>query len=156
MNNEARLRILEEMERMPQKLAGLVARVPEDRRTLKKTPNDFSVREQVHHLRDIEIDGFARRLELILSETEPNLPNLDGERLAIERRYQDRPHEGAIEELRKSRKVSVQRLVEISAGDWKRTGTLEGVGRIDVNRLLELWVEHDRDHLAQIERLIES
>ena len=49
-------------------------------------PDAFSVAEHIHHLRDIEVAGYSRRLHRVLSELEPHLPDIDGRRLAIERR----------------------------------------------------------------------
>ena len=46
--------------------------------------------------------------------------------------------------------ASVERLRACSEADLERKAELEGVGLITFGRLLELWMEHDRGHLADM------
>src|SRR5262245_8122269 len=65
-----------------------VARTPRSRRLQRPAGTDaFSLHEQVWHLRDIEVDGYARRFRAVATQDDPFLPDLDGARLAIERDY---------------------------------------------------------------------
>ena len=43
--------------------------------------------EQLCHVRDIEIDGYQRRIERTLAEDNPFLPAIDTDALARDRRY---------------------------------------------------------------------
>src|SRR5512145_3264584 len=43
--------------------------------------------EQLCHVRDIEIEGYQRRIERTLAEDNPFLPSIDTDALARERRY---------------------------------------------------------------------
>ena len=56
----------------------------------KPSPKEFSILENVAHLHDIEREGYLARVRRILEEEMPRLPDIDGERLAIERRYNAR------------------------------------------------------------------
>jgi hypothetical protein len=123
---------------------------------VKPSPDAFSLRENVHHLRDIDAEGFLRRLRRILSETDPELPGVDGARLASERRYNDHPHDAALEELTAKRAEAISRLRSLDAAQWARTGRMPGIGTIDMEKLLELWRAHDREHLEEVERLVEQ
>jgi hypothetical protein len=38
-------------------------------------------------------------------------------------------------------------------GALGRTAQLEGVGEVTLDRILELWIQHDREHLADMEAL---
>jgi hypothetical protein len=73
--------------RTPTELATLLESFPADNVTFKPSPDEFSVLENICHLRDIEIEGYTVRIQRILSEDRPFLPDLDGTRLAIERDY---------------------------------------------------------------------
>ena len=50
----------------------------------------FSFVENVWHLADLEREAYGVRIQRIVSEDEPMLSNFDGDRIARERRYQDR------------------------------------------------------------------
>jgi hypothetical protein len=110
----------------------------------------FSIRENVLHLRDIEVLGYEKRLRLILTEDYPVLADIDGAKLAVERNYNAQPIGPALDDLKRSRATSMQRLRGTSIHDLNRKAEMQGSGPIDVQRLLELWVEHDRGHLADL------
>ena len=147
---------IEELRGTPDRLAALAGRAGPEEVARKPAPEAFSVREIVHHLRDIEIEGHGLRLARLLAENEPRLPNVDGDRLARERRYNERPHQAALEELRAARLASVARLEGLRPDEWARSGTLEGMGPLSVERLVEIWRRHDREHLEEMSALVEG
>jgi len=111
------------------------------------------VRENILHLRDIDIEGYERRIRLILSENCPTLPDIDGKKLARERNYNAQPVQPALDDLRRSRATSIEKLKACSPLDLERTAEMQGVGTIELRRLLELWIEHDRGHIADLVEL---
>ena len=113
----------------------------------------FSIRENVLHLRDIDVFGYEKRLRLILTTDDPAFPDLDGAKLALERNYNSQPIRQALDDLRRSRGISIQRLKGSLSLDLDRKAEMQGAGSIDLRRLLELWMEHDRGHLADIAEL---
>jgi hypothetical protein len=125
----------------------------------KAAPESFSVRENILHLRDIDVEGYEQRIHLILSENNPVLPNVNGKKLALERDYNRQPIQSALDDLRRSRAASMERLKGCSEADLQRKAEMQGVGMIDLRRLLELWIEHDSGHiadLAELRRAIET
>lgn len=135
---------------MPERVRALVEGVCDSELSRRPAADVFSLRENVLHLRDIDIEGYEKRVILMLSEANPFLPDVDGARLAIERDYNNQALEPALDAFTASRARSVERL---SGADLERTGEFEGVGRITLRRLLELWIEHDAGHLADMEAL---
>jgi hypothetical protein len=115
----------------------------------------FSLLEQVCHLRDIEVEGYARRLELLLEADRPKLHDLDGAALAKVRDYNRQPFLPALTAFQTARHANLLRLERMPERDLQRRGQLEKVGEISIGRLLELWVAHDREHLKEIEELLE-
>ena len=113
----------------------------------------FSIRENVLHLRDVDILGYEKRLRLMLTEDYPVLVDLDGEKLAIERNYNAQPVRPALDDFKRSRAMSVHRLRGTSIQDLNRKADMQGAGSIDVRRLLELWMEHDLGHIADLVEL---
>lgn len=114
----------------------------------------FSVLENVWHLRDIEVEGYARRLGLLLQAENPLLPDLDGSALARERRYNNQPLQPALEAFLASRRANLAILAHVTPAQLERRGTFENVGEVSLARLLQLWVEHDQGHLKELDELL--
>ncbi len=139
----------------PQQVEDAIRGLSEEQLSWKPT-EFFSIRENILHLRDIDVFGYEKRLRLILTHDYPAFPDLDGARLAAERNYNAQPIRQALDDLKRSRGFSVHRLKGSSSLDLDRKAEMQGVGAIDLKRLLELWMEHDRGHLADIAELRQS
>ena len=122
-----------------------------------RPPGDyFSLLEQVCHLRDIEVEGYRRRLALLLEQDHPQLPDLDGAALAKARHYNEQALAPALSAFMTAREANLARLKILKESDLARSGHLETVGEVSVARLLELWVSHDTEHSQEIESLLGS
>ncbi len=137
----------------PQQAEDLMRGLSDEQLSWKPGPDVFSVRENVWHLRDIDVEGYAHRIRLILDEEHPTLPDVPGGKLARERNYNAQPVQPALDDLRRSRATSVGRLQDCSIQDLDRKAEMQGVGVIDLRRLLELWMEHDAGHIRDIAEL---
>jgi hypothetical protein len=144
---------LETLAATPERVRSLVAGLDEAALSRRATGDFFSLRENVAHLRDIDIDGYEKRVALILEGDHPHLADIDGAKLAVERGYDKQDVEPALEAFAASRGRVVGRLREAGEGAAGRTAHLAGVGDVTLMRLLELWVQHDREHLAEMEAL---
>lgn len=113
----------------------------------------FSVLETMCHLRDIEIEGYQVRLQRLLAEQHPRLPDLDGGLLARERRYNQQSLQLVVDAFVRARQANLAVLAKLTDAQLARSGYLEPVGEITLGRLLELWVEHDRGHIQELEKL---
>jgi len=133
----------------PQQVEDAIRGLSEEQLSFKPT-EFFSIRENVLHLRDIDVYGYEKRLRLILTEDYAVFPDIDGAKLAIERNYNAQPIRQALDDLKRSRATSMQRLRGMPARDLDRRAEMQGAGPIDVRRLLELWMEHDRGHIADL------
>jgi len=138
----------------PQRVAELLAKVSEGELSRKPAGDFFSLRENVLHLRDIDMDGYEPRIERILTESHPHFFDIDGARLAVERDYNNQALQPALEAFAQSRQRSIERLRNASEADLDRTAELEGVGTVTLLVLLERWMEHDEGHLRDIGALL--
>src|ERR1700738_3452168 len=120
-------KLIASLARTPDLVRSLVADVCETSLSHKPAPDVFSLRENVMHVRDIDIEGYEKRIVLILSEVRPTLPDVDGARLAIERDYNNQPLAAALEAFANSRSRSIARLRQITDADLDRTAEFEGV-----------------------------
>jgi len=131
----------------------LVNAVSREHLRARPTPEEFSAVESVCHLRDLEVEGYAPRIARILKETNPTLADVDGARLAIERDYNSQELGPALETFRQTRERNVELLRELTARDFERKASLEGVGEIDLRRLVRMMNEHDEGHLEELRRI---
>lgn len=112
--------------------------------------SEFSVVENVCHLRDLEMQGYAPRITRMLDETDPALADFDGARVAAESNYDCEQSELALQTFSLTRKQNVQKLRSLTEEQLRREGLLDGVGRITLTRLAKLMQEHDEGHLEDL------
>jgi len=139
----------------PAQVEDLIRGLTEEQLSWKPT-EFFSIRENVLHLRDIDVLGYEKRLRLMLTEDYPVLADIDGKQLAIDRSYNAQPIRPALDDWKRSRSLSMQRLKGTAIHEFGRRAEMEGAGPIDVRRLIELWMEHDRGHVADLAELRRS
>ncbi len=144
---------IEFLEETPARLEALLAGLSKAQLRFKPKADVFSLTENVLHLRDIEVEGYARRLRRILAEETPVLPDIDGTRLSTERRYNEQPLAPALAQFTASRRENVAALRGITAEDLTRTADMEAVGRITLAQLIQMWREHDAAHRVELEEL---
>ena len=112
----------------------------------------FSLAAQVWHLADVEEFGWSLRLQRALVEHEPVLAGVDGDRLAIERRYQQRPWRGAAQRFVRLRQRSLQALAAFDAAVLARPLHFGGT-RSSAGELLAAMVAHDHEHRLEMAAL---
>ena len=122
----------------------------------KPAAEEFSFVEHACHLRDIEREGYRERIGKLLHETRPLLADIDGGRLARERRYNEQDFGEGLSAFEHARGENVSVLRALSAEELKRAGTFEGAGDITLGELVTMMFEHDRAHREEIEGLRET
>lgn len=116
----------------------------------KPSDNDFSVVENVCHLRDLEQDGYAARIGRILTEDQPFLPDLNGTLLAEERHYNIQELETALNDFTTARKGNLRIIESLSTEQLERSGVFENTGPITLHSLLRMMCQHDKAHLKEL------
>lgn len=137
----------------PLQAEALACGLTEEQLSWRAEAAKFSIRENILHLRDIDIEGYEKRVQVILSQDCPMLPDVDGGKLAKERNYNAQPVEPALRDFHRSRAISAARLKACEERDLDRAAEMEGVGTISLRRLLKLWMEHDQGHIADMTQL---
>lgn len=115
-------------------------------------PERFSLVQHLWHLADVEEFGWARRWPRVLAEQAPVLPGVDGDRLAIERRYQQRPWRGAARRFIAQRRRSLQQLARLDEAALARPLQFGG-RRCDAGTLLAAMLAHDHEHRSEMASL---
>jgi len=138
------------LETMPAFLLEQFGSLPAPQTTRPGPDGAFSPVEQCWHLADLEREGFAVRIRRLLSDTDPYLPDFDGDQVAKEREYRKRSLPEAIRAFRAARAANLVTLRAVPAAEWSRSGTQEGVGRVALCDLPHMMAEHDASHRAEI------
>ena len=143
--------LLAELEAMPDHLATAFAALSSEEAAVAGPDGALAPVEQCWHLADLEREGYGLRIERLLRETEPFLPDFDGARIARERAYRSLSLADGLAAFRQARRDNLARLRTLSAEQWQRDGSQEGVGPIALCDVPAMMAEHDAGHRGEIE-----
>jgi hypothetical protein len=144
------LALLSFLDETPKKLAILSRGLSNAEFRFKNSADEFSVLENICHLRDLELQAYTSRIRRMIAETNPSLADFDGARVAAENDYDNEQPHFALQTFQTARKENVETMRGLTEEQLKREATLEGVGRITLRRLAELMREHDEGHLEDL------
>jgi hypothetical protein len=116
-------------------------------------PGGWSVVETMCHIRDFA-DVSLMRAQLILTEDQPMLPNLDPLESAQQRGYAHQNLAAEFAAYLGSRKTLLALLSDVSDEQWQRRGLHAKFGSMTLLDLLVLIEWHDVNHLEQIARTL--
>ena len=137
----------------PARVRQLTSDLSETEARWKPAPQEFSALENVCHLNDLEREGYAVRIEKLLGEAQPFLPDFDGGKIAAERDYNQRQLATMLDAFTHSRESNLRAVNSLSPDELQRGGTLEGAGPITLETLLLKMREHDEAHLQELNSL---
>jgi hypothetical protein len=136
---------------MPRFLEQRLGALAADAARIRGSDDKFSPVEQIWHLADLEREGYAVRIRRLLAEPAPALADFDGARVAEERNYRTLDLRLGLEAFRSARAENLAALRAVTAEQWTRSGSLEGVGPLALCDLPRMMSEHDAGHRAEIE-----
>ncbi len=154
MDESERRRHLETLTATPAALKGAVRGLPKKLLLFTPAPGKWSILEILGHLRDMEKEAYLERYTRILAETDPRLPDLNGEAFAIERDYRSAKATEVLRDWIRLRRETLRLLRKVTAGEWTRAGVHETAGRLTMEDFLRRQaVGNDEAHLGQIEAI---
>jgi tRNA-binding EMAP/Myf-like protein len=144
---------LEILASTPRRIGELLAgpTVAELRR--QPSPRRWSVAQIVSHLADSEL-VFAYRVRQILAAPGTPIQAYDQEAWASALHYDANDAFEALALLTVLRAANIRLLAPLDAEERRRFGTHSERGEESITQLMSLQAGHDRNHLAQIERLV--
>ncbi len=155
MSEESTAAAIDKLAETPVRLRNVLAGMDVAKLRIKANPDLFSPLEDVWHLFDIEREGYLVRIRRILTEESPILENLDGDRMAIERRYNELDLTAAIDGFAAARTESLALLQGLPTESWVRRAQFEN-RVINLKTLIDMMVEHDQGHLLSIQGVVVS
>lgn len=141
------------LEETPERVRQSVGNLSAEDARWKPSAQQFSALEQVCHLNDLEREAYAVRIEKLIHEEQPFLPDFDGAKIAMERDYQARQLDQMLDAFAESRRGNLHAIGRLTSADFEREGSLEGVGPITLRGLLLKMREHDEGHLRDLSNL---
>jgi len=154
MDQAERERYLDIIRSTPDRLKEALAGVPRKLLVWRPAPGKWSIHEIVCHMRDAERDGYLYRYRKILAEDNPTLPDVDGDKSALERQYGRMNLREVVRDWRAARKEVLAVLKKIKGEQWQRIGTHESLGPMSLDVILKRQaLGNDEAHLGQIENI---
>jgi len=166
---------LRRLGRTPDELAGAIQGRADDALSRRPDDRNWSVKEVICHLRDIE-EQFILRFHMMLGTDEPTFLTLadmpphperwgiggrigmplDPARWAEDRQYRRQDTGLALIALRARREESLIFLGRLTAQQWQRASVHLLDGRMTFDDWVALIAEHDDEHLDQLRRALEG
>jgi uncharacterized damage-inducible protein DinB len=154
LDEQERERHLTTLVATPTRLKEALAGIPKKLLLWTPAPGKWSIHEIVCHLRDMEREAYIERYRRILAEDNPALPDIDGDRYAIERDYRSMKLGEVVRDWAKLRKESLKLLKKVKGAQWGRVGTHATAGPLSVETFLRRQaVGNDEAHLGQIDAI---
>ncbi len=154
MDQAERDRYIDIIRSTPDRLKGALAGVPRKLLMWRPAPGKWSIHEIVCHMRDAEREGYLYRYRKTLADVNPILPDVDGDKLALERQYGRMNLREVVRDWRAARKEVLAVLKKIRGEQWQRTGTHESLGPMSPEIILKRQaLGNEEAHLGQIENI---
>jgi hypothetical protein len=148
MSDAERAVLIDRLEAGPRRVASAAMGAQARRLSARhRRPAGWSEREIVDHLGRVEREVFHARLRQIAREDEPHWQWVEPgaapghASLAI-----------LLDRFAAERRATVGHLATLDDAGWTRWGVHATYGRLDVAALLGIALDHDADHLAELER----
>jgi len=145
---------IEQIAALPGKLDAALQGLSSAQLDLPCGQGEWTVRQVVHHLADAHLNGFVR-MKLVLTENKPILKPYEQDRW-IELHDMDAPLESSLAILGGLHQRWHRLMARLPGQSWSREGIHLESGLVNLRDLLDLYVDHGRQHLDQIRRLKKS
>jgi hypothetical protein len=143
--------LVEALGTSPARLAALIGGVDDAMLDREPGAGEWTARTVAAHLRDDEFMVMRPRIERILVEDEPDLVPFDEQAWAANRRHGADERDALLEGFAVQRAATVPILAGLSEEQWRRLGRQPEIGVFDLRWWVEHVLEHDENHLQQIE-----
>jgi len=147
---------LDHLSATPEILRLIMAGVSDQQTQWKPAPDRWSIAEVLEHLSHVEAHCFRARIDLMVSQNEPDIEAYDQDALAAEGVYSNREAEESFAHWEEQREDNSDFLRELDAGVLSRTARHPALGTVTVEDLLNEWAFHDLGHVRQITELVRA
>ena len=132
-----------------------IADVRDDELDAHPIEGEWSVREIAHHVCDSEMTS-AIRLRRLIAEPSPEIVGYDEMEWSLRLHYPERPIGPSMLAMRGARDTTLSILECLTDAEWDRAGTHSEAGAYSVDRWLQIYAEHPREHGEQARRVLDA
>jgi hypothetical protein len=133
----------------PDWVADRLGAVP-GRIAMRPSAEGWSALEVLGHLRDADRDVYLPRLEAMLTQDAPAVPDIDLLGSARVAGHSAERARDLLEDWRALRKRLVTQLAPLGRDDWARVGVHSRRGSFPLGEMVRGWAEHDLSHRRQL------
>jgi hypothetical protein len=145
---------LDLLEATPTILRGLMAELTAEDVRWKPAPDRFSVGEVLAHLSHAEGYCYRARLDLFMSEENPEFESDDAQfHLEL---YRNADPEDSFDHFEEQRETNIEFLRELPKNAGARRAVHQKVGPITMDQMLHEWALHDLGHVRQVAELVRA
>jgi hypothetical protein len=137
----------------PGRIAALLAGRSTEDLQWSPSPGRWSIAQIVSHLADVEI-VLAYRLRMILSAPGGPIPAFDQDAWVTSQHAERSDAHASLALLTAIRASTVRLLGSLTEEEFDRYGMHAERGKESIRHIMRMTTGHDRNHLAQIERLV--
>lgn len=124
---------------------------PQDKRTLKPSAKAFSATEIVYHMLAVE-QLWQDRITKLLSGGSRDFIAMDPDQVALENKHNTLALDAGLVQLASARDNTLVMLRGLSEGEFELSGMHTKYGEMNIDRILEIMMNHDHQHAAQLAR----
>lgn len=147
-----RIVLLQVLTAMPGELATVLAGVDKSSSRIQAEANGWSVADVVQHLLLVE-ERFQERLQRVVAEERPFLPTIHP---SPSEHTRTEPLADLVAEFTQLREQTIAYLTSLKAKSWEKTAVHETEGPVTFHFLVQMIIDHDSDHLSQLQTLSQS
>ena len=136
-------------------IARFCANIPDAIADQDQGPDLFTLREVLAHLADWE-PIWLERIQRIVQEDSPVLPNIDEGKMAELNGYKTTPVDVSLANFTNGRVALVEYLQSLPDDAFTRSGVRPEIGTITVKDIATLVLAHDTYHIAQLARYTDT
>jgi hypothetical protein len=149
---QGHLDLVEALRTVPRDVANAVKGIREAEARYRPEEGAWCIKEIAGHLRDAA-EVYHKRLYLMSTQTDPVLEPYDPDAYARDHNYLERDLGEMLAGMEEHRARTVRLLTTLVNWNWARTGQHLEDGRMSIRQIVELMIDHEAGHLAEIHRL---
>ena len=147
-----RIVLLQALAAIPGEVAAILKMVDDEAGWRHMDADSWSLADVVQHLLLVE-GQFQQRLQRVMSEERPFLPYIHP---SPSEHTRTESLADLVAEFTQLREQTVAYLTSLKGKKWERTAVHETEGPVTFHFLVQMIIDHDSDHLSQLQTLSQS
>ena len=136
----------------PAVLDSLLPDLNEEEMSIRITSDEWSLKEILCHMRDVELEVNLPRIQKILSQENTFVAGVITDTWVVERNYAEQSGQEALREFIRARKVTFETLESLQT-EWYKPVRHSIFGSSTLIELVDVMVGHDKAHINQIHQV---